>query len=223
MDLRRRIQSQVERDVAREYPDTEELDMAKFDYDKLREIHDQYRTKRNEASQSGDFSILADFWGAGDDIIYRWSGGRGKKEFIAKGRKELLKYVLGSETAGHKGYTYPNFRDWPRVIDPEQGVIVEFWDTVSPFKREDGSSIHVEGHGGTWIRYNDDYRIVMANDFFDQEANDAFFRELMDRDLLDPLFKEHLMEVWAREAETDFRNTSEEIAKKATAGTARKE
>jgi len=197
--------------------------VARFDYTRLQETHDRFKAKRNEASQTGDFSILADFWSTGDDVTYTWSGGLGKQDFVAKGRQELLKYVLGSETAGHKGYTYPNYKDWPRAIDPEQGVIIEFWDTVSPFVREDGSSIHVEGHGGTWIRFNDEYKIVMANDFFDQEANDAFFKELIDRDLLDPLFKEHILEVWARKADTDYRVTAEEIAKKASAGASRTE
>ena len=132
--------------------------------------------------------------------------GPGRPWFHARGRTEILQYALGTESAGHKGFTYPNFKDFPVVIDPVQGIVIEFWDTVSPHRREDGSSYHVEGPGGSIFWYAGDGKWRRQRDFVDIAGYEALFKELIQKDLLDPTFKEHIEENFDRREGDDYRD-----------------
>jgi hypothetical protein len=186
----------------------------KFSYDEMSETLKHFKAARETCFETGDFTPLINFWADDSNISYDWYMGPGRPWFYARGRKEILQYALGTETAGHRGFRYPNFKDYPVVIDPVQGIIVEFWDTVSPHQREDGTTYHVEGPSGSIFWYAGDGKWSKQTDFTDVAGYEALFKELMQKDLLDPEFKEHIEENLARKEGDDYRDRVQDMLEK---------
>lgn len=105
---------------------------------------------------------------------YSWNMGP-NREFIARGRQEIMDWALGVHMEGFEKWRYPYEKV---LIDEQQGEVIGIWRQVAPARRADGSEYEVAGVGGSWFRYGGLYQWCWQRDFFDLGNVKAMFLEL---------------------------------------------
>ncbi|MEM2130013.1 MAG: hypothetical protein QXZ70_05380 [Candidatus Bathyarchaeia archaeon] len=166
--------------------------------------------------KKGETQSLIEFYA--DDAEYLWYSGPNEPWFVAKGAQEIHDYALGTECAGHKGWKYPLLN--PMVIDPVQGIVVVFMDTVAPEgipKREDGTTYHVQGPGLSMLWYAGNGKWRRQIDLFDIAGYNALFKEMIEKKLMHPDFVVHMKEHWERSHSPDYKKKLKEFAEQLAA------
>ncbi len=123
-----------------------------------------------------------------EDAEYSWNMGP-NREFIARGRKEIMEWALGAHMEGFEKWRYPYDKI---IIDEVQGEVIGIWRQVAPVKRDDGSDYEVSGLGGSWFRYGGNYQWCWQKDFFDLGNVKSLFMELAADGKLEPPVKHKL-------------------------------
>lgn len=123
-----------------------------------------------------------------EDAVYSWNIGP-NEEFVANGRAEIRDIALGYQMKGFEDWSYP-YHDI--VIDERRGTVIGFWRQISPAKRADGSSMAIEGIGGSWFEYGGNFQWKWQRDFFDLGNARALFFELAGKGVLSPVVKEKI-------------------------------
>ncbi|QSA98170.1 nuclear transport factor 2 family protein [Methylococcus sp. EFPC2] len=153
----------------------------------LQEMIDRWLAANRRAETEGDWiKHLGPMYA--EDAEYSWNMGP-NREFIARSRKEIEDWALGTHMEGFEKWRYPYEKI---LIDEEQGEVIGIWRQVAPVKRADGSDYEVAGVGGSWFRYGGDYRWQWQRDFFDLGNVKSMFMELAADDKLEPPVKHRL-------------------------------
>jgi hypothetical protein len=147
--------------------------MPSYPREELEEMVRRWVAANDRAGQTGDWSPMAEFYT--DDALYSWNTGP-RHEFVARGRDEIRRFVMGTEMSGLEKWTYPYVRV---LIDEKIGEVIGIWRQLAPLKREDGAPYEIAGTGGSWFRYAGGYRWSWQRDFFDHANAGAVFLELL--------------------------------------------
>ncbi len=146
--------------------------MAEFPRSELEEMIGRYVETSNNAAKNGDWEALGQFYT--DDAVYSWNNGP-KHEFVARSRKEIVEWALGTEMEGLVGWNYPYVRT---LIDDKQGEVIGIWRQLSPISNDRGGKLEIAGTGGSWFRYAGDFQWSWQRDFFDHGNAGALFMQL---------------------------------------------
>ena len=146
--------------------------MTAFPRAELEEMVRRFVAANDEAGRTGDWAPLAKYYA--EDALYTWNNGS-KWEFAARGRKQILDWVFGTEMEGLEKWTYPYVRV---LIDDQQGEVIGVWRQLAPVKRDDGTPYEIAGTGGSWFRYGGNFQWSWQRDFFDFGNATATFVEL---------------------------------------------
>jgi hypothetical protein len=118
--------------------------------DEIQATVDRFVAANRRAEETGDWSILAEFYT--DDAVYTYAGLAAGGLVEARGRDEIRRQVLERDMAPYRGWTYPY--DWV-AIDGDR-VVTRWWNRA-PNRRVDGSPIQAPGMsvleyagGGRW-------------------------------------------------------------------------
>jgi hypothetical protein len=177
--------------------------MPAFPRAELEEMIRRFVAANDACGKDGDWGRLAAFYAP--DAIYSWNNGP-KYEFVARGRDEIRKLVLGTEMAGLDKWTYPYVRT---LVDDQKGEVIGVWRQLAPLADEDGRPIEIGGTGGSWFRYGGDWQWVWQRDFFDHGCAGAVFLELLAKGKLSPAMQERLakgskMPGWVKRCDFDW-------------------
>jgi hypothetical protein len=177
--------------------------MPAFPRQEIEEMVRRWVAANAEAGRSGDWSPMADFYT--EDALYSWNTGA-NWEFAARGRKQILEWVFGTEMSGLDRWVYPYVRT---LIDDRRGEVVGFWRQIAPLRDADGKQVEIAGTGGSWFRYAGGYRWSWQRDFFDHVNAGAVFGELAKRGQLSPAMLERMqkgskMPGWERRSGFDW-------------------
>lgn len=190
-----------------------------FTYEEIAIAYRKYRETLEICAETGDYSTLAPFWEDSDDVYYFWFAGPDLPPFEVHGKEDFVKYVCGTETAGHRGWRYPVYHYkktvWPVIIDPVQGYFIFFWDILTPYLKEDGEKYYMaDSPAGTWVQYAGNGKFLRGADFYDSASHDGLVRTLMEKDVLDPVLKEHFEEMYTRKEGDDYKQRQAALLKK---------
>jgi len=177
--------------------------MPAYSRAEIEEMIRRFVATNDECGRTGDWEALARFYT--EDAIYSWNVGP-KFEFVARGRDEIRKWVLGTEMAGLDKWVYPYVR---RLIDEQKGEVIGIWRQIAPHKGPDGKPIEIAGTGGSWFRYGGNWQWCWQRDFFDHGNAGAVFLDLLQKGLLSPEMQERLKRGskqpgWVRREEFDW-------------------
>jgi hypothetical protein len=177
--------------------------MPAFPRAELEEMIRRFVEANHRCGQDGRWERLADFYAP--DALYTWNNGP-KYEFVARGRDEIRRYVLGTEMEGLDKWTYPYVRT---LIDDQKGEVIGIWRQLAPVEGDDGRPIEIGGTGGSWFRYGGRWQWVWQRDFFDQSCAGAVFLDLLQKKKLSPAMEARLqkgskMPGWVRRSEFDW-------------------
>jgi hypothetical protein len=161
--------------------------MPAFPRDELEEMIARFVATNDEAGRTGQWEKLADFYS--EDALYSWNNGP-KYEFVARGRDEIRRLVLGTEMAGLEKWHYPYVRT---LIDDRRGEVIGVWRQIAPLPGPDGKPLEIAGTGGSWFRYAGRYQWSWQRDFFDHANAGAVFADLLQRGLLSDAMKQRLV------------------------------
>ena len=167
--------------------------MPAFPREEMEEMVRRWIDANERAEAAGDWKPMAEFYT--EDAEYTWNLGP-NEDFVARGRKQIRDWVLGTEMEGLEGWQYPYDRV---LIDDTQGEVVAFWRQVAPAKRPDGASYEIRGVGGSWFRYAGGYRWAWQRDFFDFGNAMALFMELIQAGQLGPAMQKRIERVMGGE------------------------
>ena len=120
--------------------------MPPFPRAELEEMIRRFVATNDECGRTGNWEPLARFYAS--DAIYSWNNGP-KYEFVARGRDEIRKHVMGTEMEGLDKWTYPYVRT---LIDDQKGEIIGIWRQLAPVTGDDGKPVEIGGTGGSWFR-----------------------------------------------------------------------
>jgi hypothetical protein len=177
--------------------------MPAFRRSELEEMIRRFVAANDEAGRDGKWERLADFYTK--DAVYSWNNGP-KYEFVARGRDEIRRTVLGTEMAGLDKWHYPYVRT---LIDDQKGEVIGIWRQLAPIPGDDDKPIEIAGTGGSWFRYGGDWQWCWQRDFFDHGCAGAVFLELMQKGQLSAEMQERMrkgsrMPGWVKRAEFDW-------------------
>ncbi|QUR69036.1 nuclear transport factor 2 family protein [Mycobacterium spongiae] len=149
--------------------------MAGFPRAELEEVVERWLQANRDAEQSGDWTVLADFYTS--DATYGWNIGP-KEDVMCVGIDEIRDIALGQEMEGLQGWRYPYQRV---VIDDKQGEVVGFWKQIAgqPGEPPSDPELAVYGIGGSWFRYAGGGKWNWQRDFFDFGHVSALYVELL--------------------------------------------
>jgi hypothetical protein len=169
----------------------------------LEEMMHRFVATNDECGRTGVWEPLAEFYAP--DAIYTWNNGP-KYEFVARGRDEIRRLVMGSEMAGLEKWTYPYVRT---VIDDQKGEIIGIWRQIAPVTASDGKPIEIGGTGGSWFRYAGNFQWKWQRDFFDHGCAAAVFMALMQEGKLSEKMRQRMqagsrMPGWVKRSEFDW-------------------
>jgi hypothetical protein len=167
--------------------------MPAFPRAEMEEMMRRWLAANEAAEAAGDWTPMAEFYT--EDAEYTWNLGP-NEEFVARGRRQIRDWVLGSEMEGLEGWEYPYDKV---LIDEKQGEIVAFWRQVAPAKRPDGTRYEIAGVGGSWFRYAGNYKWAWQKDFFDVGNATALFMELIQAGKLSPVMQRRIERLMAGE------------------------
>lgn len=152
----------------------------------LEEMMRRFVATNDACGKTGDWEPLAMFYA--EDAIYTWNNGP-KYEFVARGRKEIREFVMGTEMEGLDKWTYPYVRT---LIDDQKGEIIGIWRQLAPIAGADGKPIEIGGTGGSWFRYAGNWQWSWQRDFFDTSCAGAVFLDLLQQGKLSEKMQERL-------------------------------
>jgi hypothetical protein len=160
--------------------------MAAFPREEIEEMIRRFVAVNDACGRTGKWDDLARFYA--EDAVYSWNMGP-KYEFVARGRKEIAEWVLGTEMAGLDRWVYPYVRT---LIDDRKGEVIGIWRQIAPVTGDDGKPIEIAGTGGSWFRYAGNFRWAWQRDFFDHGNAGAVFLDLLQKGRLSPEMQERL-------------------------------
>ena len=160
--------------------------MPAFPRAELEEMIRRFVATNDACGKSGDWEPLSRFYT--EDAVYTWNNGP-KYEFVARGRKEIRDFVMGTEMAGLEKWVYPYVRT---LIDDQKGEIIGLWRQIAPYDGPDGKPLEIAGTGGSWFRYAGNYQWSWQRDFFDHGNAGAVFLDLLQKGKLSPQMEERL-------------------------------
>lgn len=160
--------------------------MPAFSRAELEEMIRRFVAVNDECGRSGDWEALSRFYT--EEAIYSWNLGP-KFEFVARGREEIRKWVLGTEMAGLDKWVYPYVRT---LVDDRKGEVIGIWRQIAPVQGADGKPIEIAGTGGSWFRYAGGFQWSWQRDFFDHGNAGAVFLDLLQQGRLTPAMQERL-------------------------------
>lgn len=175
--------------------------------DEIEEMLDRYETASDRAGEIGDWSPLGDFYT--DDALYTWNNAA-KWGFAARGPKEIVDWVMGTEMAGLEGWNYPYIR---KLIDAEADECIGLWRQIAPTDDpRTGKPYEIEGTGGSWFHYAGNFQWDWQRDFFDHMNAGHIFLEMGRNGHLTPELEHRMkqgsdMPGWYRLEEFDWLDT----------------
>jgi hypothetical protein len=167
--------------------------MPAYPREELDEMIRRWLAANEAAEAAGDWKPMAEFYT--EDAEYSWNLGP-NEDFIARGRRQIRDWVLGTEMEGLEGWTYPYDKV---LIDDRQGEVVAFWRQVAPGQRADGTPYEIRGLGGSWFRYAGNFQWSWQKDFFDFGNAMALFMELIQEGQLRPAMQRRIERAMAGE------------------------
>ena len=180
--------------------------MPAFPRAELEEMIRRFVATNDECGRTGTGSR----WPAStrEDAIYTWNNGP-NYEFVARGRDEIRRWVMGTEMEGLDKWTYPYVRT---LIDDQKGEIIGIWRQMAPIPGDDGKPIEIGGTGGSWFRYAGNWQWSWQRDFFDQSCAGAVFVDLMQKGKLSEKMQERMkagskMPGWVKRKDFDWYST----------------
>ena len=177
--------------------------MPAFPRDELEEMIRRFVAQNDECGETGDWSKLAQFYT--EDAVYSWNNGP-NWEFVARGRKQILEWVMGTEMAGLDDWHYPYVRT---LVDDSKGEVIGIWRQLSPERDAQGNPIEIAGTGGSWFRYAGNFQWCWQRDFFDHMNAGSVFIALAKEQKLKPAMVERMQKGskqpgWVRRADFDW-------------------
>ena len=144
-----------------------------FPREELEEMVRRWKEAQVAAERDRDWGRhLGPFYA--DDAEYRCNMGP-NREFLVRGRAEIVSTALGAEMIGFETWHYPTHTT---VIDPSLGEVVAFWRQIAPFSRPDGSAYEVAGTSGSRLGYAGNFQWAWQLDFIDLGNVTALIAEL---------------------------------------------
>lgn len=182
--------------------------MPAFPRPELEEMMRRWIAANARAEATGDWTPMVELYTP--DAIYSWNTGP-RTEFVARGRKEIAEWALGTEMKGLDSWKYPYVKV---LIDEQQGEVIGFWRQIAGETRTDGSHYEIAGTGGSWFRYAGHFQWSWQRDFFDHANAGAIFLEMQNDGQLNEIMQERVrrgskMPGWVRRTGFDWYETIE--------------
>jgi ketosteroid isomerase-like protein len=142
--------------------------MSAHPREEIRAAIDRFIEANRRAEESGDWTVLADFYT--DDAVYTYAGLAAGGLVEARGRDEIRRQILERDMAPYRGWTFPY--EWVS-IDGDR-VVTRWWNRA-PGRRPDGSPMQCPGM--SVLEYAGGGRFRSQFDLFDRLSVKAVAEE----------------------------------------------